>query len=370
MRAFPLTAILLFALHVFASPTPEGKHDSHDDRKGDDKKEGRKIVVKYPQSIQAAINSARRGDTIIVEKGTYVEHLTITTSGITLIGKDAILKPPATFRTNICSGLNRNAANEPTEAGICIQGSDIRLEDFSSEHKRFISAGKRISNVVVQGFTVQGFSGENIAVVAGENVHVSRNTLSDGPQYGFLTVGSRNTLAERNTVGASMGGLIAMCMDDVSGAKHIRNDISGYYIALCTQTNRGVVKENKVKNSCIGVFVDPNIVGAHIIGNTITDRGQDCPTFPDPGNAGAGIVLFGAKNTLVEGNTIENIHNNGQGAGIAVADSPTSSATGNVVKRNKLKNNDVDIVTTDTKAQDTVFTANKCQSSTPGDYCT
>jgi nitrous oxidase accessory protein NosD len=369
MRISPLAAILLFAVHIFASPTPRGRNSIQDGHRGDDKKEGRRIVVKHPNSIQAVINFAKPGDTIIVEKGTYKEQLTIATSGITLIGKEAILHPPATFRTNICSGLNRNFANEPTEAGICIQGSDILLEDFSSEHRRFISAGKRISNVIVQGFTVQGFSGENIAVVAGENVKILRNTLLNGPQYSFLTVGSRNTLAERNTVGSLAVGFIAMCMDDVSGARYIRNDISGYYIALCTQTNGGLVKRNKVKDSCIGVFVDPNIDGAQVIGNTITDRGQDCPTFPAENNAGAGIIMFGAKNTLVEGNTIDNIHNNGTGVGILVTDGPTSGATGNVVKQNKLKNNDVDIFT-DAKAQDTVFVGNKCQSSAPGDYCT
>jgi nitrous oxidase accessory protein NosD len=349
MRIYLSITILFFIIPIFASLTPGGN----------DKK-----VVKYPDLIQAAIDAANPADTIVVESGTYKEQLTITTSDITLIGKEATLQPPTTFSTNICLGLNRNFANESTEAGICIQGSDVLLAAFSSQHRRFISAGKRISNVVVQGFTVQGFSGENIAVVAGENVQVSRNTLIDGPQYGFLTVGSLNTLAEHNTVGSLAGGFIAMCMDDVRGTTHTRNDISGYFIALCTQTNGGVVKENKVKNSCIGVFVDPNIIGAQVIGNTITDRGQGCPTF-----AGAGIIISGAKNTLVKQNTIENIHNNGTGAGILVTDDPTSGAIRNVVERNKLRNNDIDILT-DAKAQDTEFIKNKCQSSAPRDYCT
>ncbi|KAL6709025.1 hypothetical protein ACN47E_002152 [Coniothyrium glycines] len=357
MRFSDLAALLLFAVPIFANPMPDGKDDC-------------KKVVRYPQSIQAAIDSAKSGDTITVEKGTYKEQLTIKTSGITLIGKDAVLQPPSTFTANLCSGLNRGFANESTEAGICIHGADIVLADFVAEHRKVISVGKYISNVVVRGFTVQGFSGENIAVVGGKDVKITRNTLSDGPQYGFLTVGSKNTLAEGNTVGAATGGFIAICMDDEKGAKNIGNNVSGYYIAMCTQTNGALVKDNTVKNTCIGVFVDPNIDGAKIIGNTITDRGVGCPSPPSPQSAGAGIIVWGAKNTLVEGNTVKNIKNSGTGVGILVSDDPIggAKATGNVVKKNKLEGNDVDIYT-DAKALDTVFVRNKCQSSAPGDYC-
>lgn len=358
MRGLSLAALLLLASPILGSPTPGSKNDCNK-------------TVKPGQSIQKAINSAKPGDKITVEKGTYNEQLTITTSGITLIGKGAILMPPTKFGHNLCSGLNKDFAGKDTEAGICIHGKDVKLADFVKEHKKVISKKDYIRDVVVTGFTVQGFSGENIAVVAGKNVQITHNNLLEGPQYGFLTVGSQSTLAKNNVVTNQALGFIAMCMDDERDSKNVANNVAGYYIAMCTQTNGLVVKDNTITKSCIGVFVDPNIDGAKVIGNKITDRNAFCPTFPEKDNAGAGIIVFGAKNTLVEGNHIANIKNNGTGPGILISDDSiggVAKATGNKVKRNSISNTDIDIFT-DAAAMDTVFAGNKCTTSAPGDYC-
>ncbi|CAO2655758.1 Nn.00g045610.m01.CDS01 [Neocucurbitaria sp. VM-36] len=358
MRIQVFVALLPLVAPVFSSPTPGGG--------GSDCNK----TVKPGQSIQKAINNARPGDKITVEAGTYAEQLTITKSDITLIGKNAVLVPPKTFTKNLCSGLNKDFAGIDTEAGICIHGKNVQLAEFKQEHRKFISAGEYVKNVAVTGFKVKGFSGENIAVVAGKNVQVTKNKLIDGSQYGFLTVGSKNTLAEANTVESSTAAVlfIAMCMDDQSDARFKENDISGYIIALCTQTPGGEVKRNKVKNCCIGPFVDPGIQGAKVIGNTITNRNPACPS--GEGSPGAGIIVWGASNTIIEKNTIEYINNNQTGVGILISDDPVTGtkASGNVVKKNSLKFNDVDIFNSATTT-DNVFANNKCTTSAPGDYC-
>lgn len=158
---------------------------------------------------------------------------------------------------------------------------------------------------------------------------------------------------------------IVMCMDDQSDAEYSSNYISGYFIALYTQTSGGLVRNNTVKNCCVGPLVNPGIKGAKVYGNHISSRNPGRP--PD---FGAGIIINGAIETLVQHNVIENIKNDGKGVGIFVGDDePTGIKTvGNVIEWNILSNNDIDIFvnTTDTT---NVLANNKCATSTPGDYC-
>lgn len=127
---------------------------------------GRPVFVKAGQSIQAAIASAQPGTKIIVTPGQYAEQLLITQDGLTLVGlPGAVLVPPPAPVPNFCTDLS----GKGDQAGICITGSNVVLLPYVAEHKKVQSVGKRIKGVSVTGFTVKGFSGENIAVVGGEN---------------------------------------------------------------------------------------------------------------------------------------------------------------------------------------------------------
>src|ERR1041384_703439 len=74
-------------------------------------------VVGPGDSIQAAIDAAQPGDTIIV-KGVHHENVAITTDGITLRGIGAVLEPAATPLVNVCS--DPSAPDDVN--GICIVG--------------------------------------------------------------------------------------------------------------------------------------------------------------------------------------------------------------------------------------------------------
>jgi len=360
MRSPTLTALLLLAALASAAPSP-GKDSDCD------------ITVKSNESIQKAIDNAKKGDKIVIEAGEYYEQLTITKDGIRLIGKGAILRPPkAGYTKNFCTGLSKSflpplGDDTDTEAGICIYGKGFELAPYNRTllHKKISKVGEYIKDVVVTGFTITGFSGENIALIGGKDAEISQNTLVDGAQYGFLTVGSTGTQAQGNVVTSSTLSFIAMCMDDKSDATFQGNDISNYYIALCGQTHGGEMKKNKVTNCCFGPFIDPFIRGVKVTDNIVTGRNALCPL-----SEGAGIAVYGASGTIVERNTFEGMRNNGTGLGMLVSDDKVTGAkaTGNVFRKNVLRFNDLDIYNV-AAATGNVFRNNECEASVPEGLC-
>ena len=60
-----------------------------------------KTVVGPGDSIQAAVDAAQPGDTIVVQ-GLHQENVAITTDGISLRGQGAVLEPAATPTENAC----------------------------------------------------------------------------------------------------------------------------------------------------------------------------------------------------------------------------------------------------------------------------
>jgi hypothetical protein len=304
---------------------------------------------------------------IIVEAGTYAEQLAVSTDGLRLVSKGAVLVPPSSPVQNTCSGL----AGPDTEAGICVTGQNIELADFIVEHRKVLSVGQPVKDVLVAGFQVQGFSGLNIAVVGGQGVQVVGNTLHDGAQYGALTVGSKSTHIDANIVTSTADLLfIGVCMDDLSDVQITNNHVSNYAIGLCVQTAGAYLYNNEITDTCGGVFVDPGTLGAHIISNHISSPNPICATFPDA--TLSGIVLAGASGTEIKGNTIEGMTGGGVpnvlAGAIGIIDDPATGATSsdNTVTGNVLRNNDIDIYV-QTNGTGNIIEGNQC--TTPAELC-
>ena len=325
---------------------------------------GDAVHVQAGQSIQAAINAAPPGTRIVVEAGIYAEQLTIKEDGISLVGRGAVLVPPAAPAENMCSNL----AGNDTEAGICVQGADIELAPFEVEHRKVLSVGRAVDGVSVTGFEVHGFSGENIAVVGAQDAHVTGNWLYEGVTYGFLTAGSKNTRVGFNAVVSSETlGFIGICNDDMSGAQVFNNHVTGYIVGLCVQTSAADIQDNDISNCCDGAFVDPGIKGAKVLHNHIGKLNPSCLT--DFGYLG-GIILGGSVNTDVRFNLVEGQTLDGVAGGIEIVDFPLGEsvavASGNVVTFNTLRNNDVDLYV-NTTGTGNVLSNNQC--SAPAELC-
>lgn len=343
---------------------------------GQEYKSSRKIYVKSGQKIQKAIRSAPPGSEIVVAAGTYAEQLLIAKDGIRLRGEEgAILQAPAIPTQNTCSGN----FGPGTQAGICIAGAGIELAGFVAEHQKVLSVRRPVKGVSVSGFQVQGFAG-NILVLGAEHTRIEHNTLLDGAIYGALASGSHDTVIDGNTITSSnpaAPGLIAMCMDNFSGAYGSNNGITFYVIGICIQTDGAELHDNDVSYGCRLAFADPYVKGIKIYNNHLHNSFNACDAL-----GSYGVTLAGPNGALVKGNLIEEIHNEGPSAGIYVADDPCTEgslacsenpgvlvvAKNNKVVGNKLSNNDLDIWNNSTGSGN-VFRRNRCSSSLPENIC-
>lgn len=291
-------------------------------------------------------------------------------------GHDAILTQPDKDKLtkNACTGLTQDPQKNELQAGICITGYNVKTNEFVTEHKKVKSVGRFVKGVTVSGFTVQGFSGINIAIIGAKNTVISNNKLVDGGAYGGLTLGSVNTVFNDNVVTTTKGGFIAICMDNKSDVFAKKNDISAHAIGLCVQTNGAVMEYNKLTNNCYGIFVDPGVKYAKIAHNYIGPTPAPCDK-----NSG-GIFLGSSIGVIVRDNTIEGQKaSDGSGAGIRIFDDPCVAtpnmplslacvvlgkaikARDNVVIRNTLNNNDNDIQNL-SKGSGNIIKCNTCKN--------
>ncbi|KAF4338941.1 hypothetical protein FBEOM_7117 [Fusarium beomiforme] len=335
---------------------------------------GHTIYVKHGKKIQDAIKKASPGDRIVVEAGTYEEQLVIDKDGIQLEGRGAILTKPATYKKNACTGLTQDPQKNELQAGICITGYKVKTTEYKTEHKRVISVKRPVKGVSVTGFSVEGFSGINIAIIGAKNTRITKNKLTNGGAYGALTLGSVDTVFRENTVTTTAGGFIGICQDNFSDVHTVKNDVSAHLIGLCIQTNSAVIEYNKLHDNCIGIFVDPGVKHAKIAHNYIG------PTPPPCGKTSAGIILASGIGTLVRDNTIEGQRGtDSSGFGILIYDDPCVAtpeqplslacitlgkpvkASNNIVIRNTLKNNDNDIKNL-SKGPGNIIKCNTCEN--------
>ncbi|WP_137696473.1 pectinesterase family protein [Ruminiclostridium herbifermentans] len=86
------------------------------------------------KTVQAAINAAKSGDTIIIKDGTYSEQITVKTANITMVGQSRA-------NTIITAGKNQEATGDPATAAT----ANISASGFRAENITFVNSFDRAS---------------------------------------------------------------------------------------------------------------------------------------------------------------------------------------------------------------------------------
>jgi hypothetical protein len=321
-------------------------------------------------SIQAAIDAAHAGDTIVVEPGTYKESLQITTNDLTLRGADAgdrntIIEPPATPPNNLCTQVNGGPS------GICVLGQ----VDMNGNVLR------NVEGVHIIGFTIKSFPADGVFGYGTNDLEVSHVSAFNDGAYGVSRFESTRTIFRDNSVaGNAEAGLYVGDSPDadtwVVNNKSWGNGF-GVFVRHAHEVN---VEGNTVWDNCVGIFVldDGQVGGAGnvtVSGNVVHGNNLVCPASDGPPTSGGGIVLAGAVHTLVADN---NVNNNNAGGTLASGGivllsvqmiDGGSAVIDDTVRDNNVHNNAPDDVIYDGSGLGNRFIDNECGNSSPSGLC-
>lgn len=322
-------------------------------------------VVRPGESIQAAIDAAQPGDTILVKPGEYAEALLITKDDLTLKGsRGTVLTPPATA-DNLCVTVFEGAVS-----GICAHG-EIDLATFEVIDPL---AGPRIS-----GFTIRGFTGNGALVLGADDLRLTRNRTADNGAYGiFVLLSNRPVLAYNKANGNGDAGLYVGSNQHVD-AKVFGNTSWDNPIGIFLRdVSHGTAERNHVFGNCSGILMLAGAPGPltqwkirHNLSRT--NNKTDCGVDPVP--SGAGILLLGASDNQITKNLV--LDNRGEapfGGGVVLVSGgepggPVFAPSGNTVRRNvALRNRPFDI-SWDGTGSGNRFDDNLCRTSQPAGLC-
>jgi nitrous oxidase accessory protein NosD len=257
------------------------------------------------ESIQAAIDTAHPGDTIVVAPGVYRENLTIQKNGITLRGAGSgnggtVLQMPAHPLPSPCT--------EGTVEGICVAGEFTLGQD---------EVGKPVEHVRVSGFRVRDFTRFGVVVYNAVDATVADTDVSGSGLWGFAAFTDRNVRFLHDVSHENEQG--GFYIGDSPHANAVLEDNAAYRNAtsegigiFLRDASHGVVRGNRLEANCSGLIAVDTTAAGHTTGwrieaNTVRRNNAACrqsDDIPLP-LSGLGIAALGTTRTAVVGNTVE-----------------------------------------------------------------
>ncbi len=276
----------------------------------------------YPgESIQAAIDNASPGDTILVEPGIYNENansrfgLRITTDNLRLIGKVKKGKGDA-GKVILTPATPPVPGGGVQQTGVYAAPADCSPEtDVGDE----FCENNRLQGFYIRGFTVRGYEWNGIQTRFVNDFKIIRNETYNLDRNGIYPTISANGLVQNNISYGTKD--TAMWVAASENVRVVGNDLSESPIGLEVNVSINVeVKQNDIYNNTVGVALfHPNSAGnlpRPDMGNWVVENNNVYDNNllnPAPPNSfqgalppGIGILLLGVYDNVVAKNTVEN----------------------------------------------------------------
>ena len=182
---------------------------------------GDTIVV--TTTIQAAVDAADPGDTVLVPAGIYAETVNVTEPGITIRGSHGAVLDG--------SGLG-------LQFGIRVRSLD----------------GSRLDGFTLEGLTIRGYSRYGSQVSGVDNFRLTGTRYLDNPLYGLFPVRCSHGRVDHNYVSGSFdsGVYVGQCSDVLVDHNVAHANTIGLEVELST---RIVVEDNVSTDNAIGALV-------------------------------------------------------------------------------------------------------------------
>ena len=239
------------------------------------------ITVQPGETIQAAVDRARPGDTVEIPYGVYHERVAVDMSDITL----------------------RGVANDAGEWPV-LDGQGVLSEAVIASGNRFAVGNLHVRNYTDNGILVEGAQGVHFHDIVAENVGtygvypvrssdvvIERVTVSGVDDAGIYAGQSENVIVRDST---AFGNVIGIELENTLGGEvynnHLYGNSNGILIVLLPQLTSKISSGAKVYNN---VVEDNNIAN-------FAPEGATARIVPP----GSGILLIGADDNEVYGNTI------------------------------------------------------------------
>ncbi len=270
---------------------------------------GSRIIVHAGESIQAAVDAATPGTTIVVKPGVYQEAgairaVTITKPEIRLIGAPSKGQPVVLQQ----SGTQTH--------GIWVSPADS-TDPADPELPPCGALSEFVRGFTLSGFTVQGFPGFGVYLTCVDDFVIRHNVATDNLTYAIFPVRSSHGHMAFNTVsGSKNDACLYVGQDDTIRVNN--NSATDCVIGYEIENSHHVrMVRNASTGNTAGMLID--IVGDRqvtsisdnvVAGNVFDNNNRPNDASPDNDTSqivpGIGIILEGADSTFIARNQLSN----------------------------------------------------------------